>query len=163
MPGILDNNEIFYTNFEPKQSNRFIMYIDGIPSYIINASDRPKLTIGETEIQHMNVSRYVAGKPKWETIQIELYDPIDNSGTQAVMNWIRACYEPETGRMGYSDFYKKEIRLNAIGPVGDIVEEWILKGAWITNPELGKFDWKTENQLMAITLTIRYDLAILNY
>ena len=30
---VLDPNEIFYTAFEPKQQNRFILYVDGIPSY----------------------------------------------------------------------------------------------------------------------------------
>ena len=32
---VLDPNEIFFTAFEPKQANRFIMYIDGIPAYEI--------------------------------------------------------------------------------------------------------------------------------
>ena len=32
---VLDPNEIFYTAFEPKQQNRFILYVDGIPSYQI--------------------------------------------------------------------------------------------------------------------------------
>ncbi|HPM21464.1 MAG TPA: hypothetical protein PLY35_09485 [Thermotogota bacterium] len=159
---ILDNNEIFPLKFEPKQVNRFIMYVDDIPSYIIQAADRPKIQIGEVEMPHMNSTWYVAGKPKWQTMSVELYDPIDTSGTQAVMNWIRSCYEAVTGRMGYSDFYKREIRLNALGPAGDIVEEWILKGAWITNPDFGKYDWKSEG-LLNITLTIRYDYALLNY
>jgi hypothetical protein len=32
---VLNPNEIFFTAFEPKVQNRFIMYVDGIPSYII--------------------------------------------------------------------------------------------------------------------------------
>ena len=32
---VLNPNEIFFTAFEPKVANRFIMYVDGIPSYII--------------------------------------------------------------------------------------------------------------------------------
>ncbi len=32
---VLDPNEIFFTAFEPKVANRFVMYVDGIPSYII--------------------------------------------------------------------------------------------------------------------------------
>ena len=32
---VLDPNEIFYTAYEPKQANRFILYMDGFPSYII--------------------------------------------------------------------------------------------------------------------------------
>jgi len=32
---VLNPNEIFFTAFEPKVANRFIMYVDGIPAYII--------------------------------------------------------------------------------------------------------------------------------
>ena len=32
---VLQANEIFFTAFEPKQKNRFIMLVDGIPSYQI--------------------------------------------------------------------------------------------------------------------------------
>ena len=32
---VLDPNEIFFTAFEPKQQNRFIMFIDGIPSFAV--------------------------------------------------------------------------------------------------------------------------------
>jgi len=32
---ILTSDEIFFTAFEPKVQNRFIMYVDGIPAYII--------------------------------------------------------------------------------------------------------------------------------
>ena len=36
-------------------------------------------------------------------------------------------------RDGYSDFYKKDITFNVLGPVGDKVEEWTLKGSYIQN------------------------------
>ena len=35
MAEVLEFNDMFYTNFEPKMKNRFIMEIDGIPSYLI--------------------------------------------------------------------------------------------------------------------------------
>ena len=56
-----------------------------------------------------------------------LYDPITPSGAQAVMEWIRLHHESVTGRDGYSDFYKKDLTINVLGPVGDIVSEWIIK------------------------------------
>ena len=43
---VLDPNEIFFTAFEPKQSNRFIMYIDGIPAYEIKGVSNVNLTQG---------------------------------------------------------------------------------------------------------------------
>ena len=33
---VLDPNEIFFTAFEPKQANRFILYVDGFPSYLLS-------------------------------------------------------------------------------------------------------------------------------
>ena len=32
---ILNTNEMMFTAFEPKLQNRFIMYIDGIPAFLV--------------------------------------------------------------------------------------------------------------------------------
>jgi hypothetical protein len=60
-----------------------------------------------------------------------LFDPITPSGAQAVMEWVRLHHESVTGRDGYSDFYKKDLTIDVLGPVGDIVSEWVIKGAFI--------------------------------
>ena len=78
------------------------------------------------------------------------------------MEWVRLSHESVTGRDGYSDFYKKDIRFNALGPVGDVVEEWILKGAYASQANFGEMDWATDTPV-EISLTIRMDYAILNY
>ena len=75
---------------------------------------------------------------------------------------MRLHKESVTGRDGYSDFYKKDITINVLGPVGDKVEEWTLKGAWITDANFGDMAWET-NDPMDITLTLRYDYAILQF
>jgi len=67
---VLDPNEIFYTAFEPKQQNRFILYVDGIPSYQIKGMGAVSLTQGTVQLNHINVARYVKGKTLWNTIQM---------------------------------------------------------------------------------------------
>ena len=62
---ILDPNSIFFTPFEPKQPNRFIMYMDGFPSYLVKGVGAVSLTQGSVQLNHMNVSRYVKGKTIW--------------------------------------------------------------------------------------------------
>jgi hypothetical protein len=126
MANLVAENEIFFNSFEPKVSNRFIMYVDGLPSYIVRASDRPNFTQDPIALPHINVERYIKGRSKWNPINITLYDPISPSGAQAVMEWVRLHHESVTGRDGYADFYKKDIIFNTLGPVGDKVEEWIL-------------------------------------
>ena len=160
---VIDPNEIFFTAFEPKQANRFILYMDGIPSYIIKAAAAVTLTQGEVILNHINVQRKVKGKSTWGDVQLTLFDPITPSGAQAVMEWVRLSHESVTGRDGYSDFYKKDLTINILGPVGDIVSEWVLKGAWIKEANFGEYNWDTENQQIDMTVTLAIDYAVLNF
>lgn len=160
---ILDANEIFFTAFEPKQANRFIMYMDGIPSYIVKGVNAVTLTQGEVVLNHINVQRKVKGKTTWGDIQMTLFDPITPSGAQSVMEWVRLHHESVTGRDGYSDFYKKDLVLDVIGPVGDVVSEWILKGAFIKEANFGDYNWDTENAAVNITMTVAVDYCVLNF
>ena len=162
MANLVSENEMFYNQFEPKLKNRFIMYIDGIPSYMIRKISRPTMTQEPKELPHINLSRYVKGKTKWSQIQCTLYDPIAPSGAQAAMEWFRLHHESVTGREGYADFYKKDITFNMLGPVGDKVEEWICRGCLITELNFGDADWSTDD-LAEISLTFQPDMCILNY
>ena len=159
---ILDTNEMMYTAFEPKLKNRFVMFIDGIPAFLIRQAKKPQITFSDVILDHINVKRKIKGKANWEDVTCTLYDPVTPSGAQAVMEWVRLSHESVTGRDGYSDFYKKDIRFNTLGPVGDVVEEWILKGAYCHAADFGEADWSSSDPT-DITLTIRMDYAILNY
>jgi len=160
---VLDPNEIFFTAFEPKQQNRFIMYVDGIPAYLIKGVSAVTLTQEEVVLNHINVLRKVKGKSKWSNITMTLFDPVTPSGAQAVMEWVRLHHESVTGRDGYSDFYKKDLTFDVLGPVGDIVSEWIIKGALITEANFGEYNWDTENTAVNIQMTVQPDYCILNF
>jgi hypothetical protein len=160
---VLNPNEIFFTAFEPKQQNRFIMYIDGFPSYMVKGVSAITLTQDTVKLNHMNVARYVKGKSNWGAITFTLFDPITPSGAQSVMEWVRLHHESVTGRNGYSDFYKKDLTFNVIGPVGDIVSEWIIKGALITDANFGEYSWDNESVAQNITMTVQPDYCVLNF
>ena len=160
---VLDPNEIFYTAFEPKQTNRFILYIDGIPSYLVKGMGAVSLEQTSITLNHINVQRYVKGKSKWGTIAFTLFDPITPSGAQSVMEWVRLHHESVTGRDGYSDFYKKDLTFNVVGPVGDIVSEWIVKGAMITSATFGDYSWDDEGVAVNVTMEVQPDYCVLNF
>jgi len=162
MAEILEFNEMFYTNFEPKMKNRFIMEIGGIPSYLIKTANRPNIQFEAVTLEHINLKRKLKGKGEWQDLEITLYDPIVPSGAQAVMEWVRTSHESLTGRDGYADFYKKDIDIYMLGPVGDKIENWKLKGAFILNAQFGELDW-TSNDPAEITLTLAYDYAVLEF
>ena len=160
---VLDPNEIFYTAYEPKQANRFILYMDGFPSYIIKQISSFAIENGEVILQHINVDRKLKGKSKWGDVTLNLYAPVTPSGAQAVMEWVRLHHESVTGRDGYSDFYKKDLTLNVLGPVGDIVSEWVLKGAYIKTATFPEFNWSTENTPVELQMALGIDYAVLNF
>ena len=159
---ITSTNDMFFTAFEPKLQNRFLMKIDGIPAYLIKKISRPSITFNEVVLDHINVKRKIKGKANWENISCELYDPVTPSGAQAVMEWVRLSHESVTGRDGYSDFYKKNIDIETLGPVGDVVENWRLMGTYCQSAAFGDMDW-TSDAPVSITMNIVMDYAILNY
>jgi hypothetical protein len=160
---LLNSNEIFYRQWEPKVKNRFILYMDGIPSFLIKKVKRPTYKAEKKTLDHINLQRYYKGKSTWDDISMELYDPVVPSGAQAVMEWVRLGHESVTGRDGYQDFYKKDLTINVLGPVGDKVEEWTLKGAFITSADFGEGDWGDGGEPLMVSLTLAIDYAILQF
>ena len=160
---VLDPNSMFFTAFEPKQQNRFIMYVDGFPSYIIKAVSGMGFSQEEIVLNHINVYRKIKGKLKWNDLSLTLFDPITPSGAQALMEWVRLHHESVTGRDGYSDFYKKDITLNILGPVGDIVGVWIIKGAFVKTAKFSDYDWAQGEQAITLDISIAMDYCVLNF
>ena len=159
---VLDANEIMFKAFEPKVQNRFVLISDAIPTFMVKNLSAPEFTDEVVKLDHINTYRKIRGKREWQDITMTLYDPITPSGAQAVMDWARLSYESVTGRAGYSDFYKKELTINILGPVGDIIGEWIIKGAFITQADFGDYDWSS-SEVVDVSLTVAMDYCILNY
>ena len=164
MADLLSAQEIYFTAYEPKVQNRFIMYIDGIPAYMIKAASRPNINNNVITLDHINLKRKLKGKSEWQDLTITLYDPIVPSAAQAVMEWVRLCHESVTGRNGYADMYKKDITINVLGPVGDKVEEWQIKGAFPSQVDFNTsaLDWSAQEALL-ITVTLAMDYCVLQY
>ena len=163
MAEVLEFDKMFYTNFEPKMKNRFIMEIEGIPSYLVKAANRPTIQFESVKIDHINVYRKLKGKGEWQDLEITLYDPIVPSGAQAVMEWVRLGHESITGRDGYAEFYKKDVDFYMLGPVGDKIEQWKLKGAFLLTVNFGDVDMSNATDPATITVTLAYDYAILEF
>jgi hypothetical protein len=162
MAEILEFDKMFYTNFEPKMKNRYVMEIENIPSYLVKAANRPTIQFETITLDHINVKRKLKGKGEWQDVSITLYDPIVPSAAQAVMDWVRLGHESITGRDGYADFYKKDITFYMLGPVGDKIEQWTLKGAFISQANFGDLSFDS-NEPATIELTLTYDYAILEF
>ena len=154
------------TEFQPKFQNQFVLEIEGIDSFLVRkANILPSLTIGEKEIDWINLKRYLAGsKPKFDTVSITLWDPIAPSGMQLVMEWVRLHWEQLTGRAGYADFYKRDIVLKLLDPPGNVISRLEYTGAFITTVNFGAVqpDYSAD-EFLNIELTLRFDNFVLTF
>jgi len=162
MAETLDVTSMLPNKFEPKRKNRWVLMIEGIDAYIMKTTARPTVTTEEVEVPFINFRRYLAGLTKFNTLAVTLYDPIAPSGAQQVMEWIRLTLETVSGRAGYADFYKRDIQLKLLDPVGTVVELWDIKGAWITEANFGELTYE-DGTLAEISLTLRFDNAVLQF
>jgi len=138
-------NEILDSSFEPKTSNRFIVEFQSpfnIPLYSIHKISLPSFTKAH------QFSRII-----WDDIIVEFYDPVSPSTSQAIMEGLRKLREMDTQDI--------TISIKMLGPVGDTVSEWLIKGE-IDTINFGELNWKKDD-VVNITMKIKTTSAILNY
>lgn len=162
MPEILDTNRMLANEFEPKRPFRWILEIDGIDAFTAATTSRPKKEFEKIEINYINQKRYLAGKGTWQTIKIELYDPISPSAMQKVIEWLRLVHDDATGRMGYASLYKRNFSLKMLDPGGVVIEKWTAKGAWPTNIDGGELDY-SNNEALKVSFDVQADAWELNF
>tara|TARA_A100001011_G_scaffold397259_2_gene497691 strand:+ start:1562 stop:2050 length:489 start_codon:yes stop_codon:yes gene_type:complete len=162
MAETLSVTDMLPNKFEPKRNYRWILAVEGIDSFLVKSTKRPSYTINATKIEYINSYRYVAGKADLGDFSLTLHDPIAPSGAQQVMEWIRTHYESVSGRAGYADFYKRDIQLKLLDPIGTVIELWDIKGAFIKSADFGGLDY-TGGEIMQVSLTLSMDNCVLQF
>lgn len=162
MAELLEVQDMLANTFEPKRKFRWILAIEGVDSFLMKSAARPTIQTEEFQIDYINATRYLASKYTFEPMEVTLHDAIAPSGAQQVMEWIRLAHEHVTQRGGYADFYKRDIQLKMLDPLGSVVELWDIKGAFVQSANFNELSY--DNMESAdITLTIRFDLAVLQF
>ena len=161
MADVRSVNQMLADTFEPKRTNRWFFQFaeDVIPQFVAKTFARPTFSQDPVVIDYINSKRWLAGKFEWGTVAMTLHDPIAPSASQKIMEWSRLAHETISGRDGYAAFYKKDFSLKLMDPVGVTVEQWDIKGAFLTDADFGGLDY-TSSDLADITLTFRFDRAI---
>ena len=162
MAETLSVTDMLPNKFEPKRQYRWVLAIEGIDSFLITTANRPQVNISDKKIDFINSYRRVAGKLEFQDLSIKLHDPIAPSGAQQMMEWIRTHYESVSGRAGYADFYKRDIQLKMLDPIGTVVELWDIKGAFLTSVNFNGLGYDQDDIVM-IDATIKFDNCVLQF
>jgi hypothetical protein len=162
MATTLDVSEMLPTKFQTIAKRQFLLAIEGVDAFLVKTAARPTITTEEVPINWINSTRYIAGKTTFGTMSVTLHDAIAPSGAQQVMEWVRLCFESVTGRSGYADFYKRDIQLKMLDPLGTVIQLWDIKGAWVQEANFNDVTYEGSDQT-EISLTIRFDNAVLQF
>tara|TARA_Y100000034_G_C6861687_1_gene392266 strand:- start:570 stop:1061 length:492 start_codon:yes stop_codon:yes gene_type:complete len=163
MAETLSVTDMLPNKFEPKRQYRWILAIEGIDAFLVKDTKRPSFTLGTAKIEYINSYRKISGKLDMGNLTVGLHDPIAPSGAQQVMEWIRTHMESVSARAGYADFYKRDIQLKLLDPVGTVVELWDIKGAFITSADFGTLSYTGGEDPLGITLTLEFDNCVLQF
>lgn len=162
MAETLDVVDMLPNRYEPKRTFRWILQIEGIDAFLMKSAQRPQRVFEPITIDWINHKRYLAGKHEFQPLTIELYDAIAPSGAQQVEEWLRLNFESVSGRAGYADFYKRDIQLKMLDPIGTVVELWDIKGAWAMDVNYNELSYEN-NEAAWVSVVIKYDNAVLQF
>lgn len=127
---------------------------------MVKSVSRPTVTTEKVEINWINQQRKIGGKTTFGDINVKLHSAIAPSAEQQIMEWSRLCHESISGRDGYPDFYKRDVQLKILDPMGTIIQLWEIKGAFITEANFGEMTYEGSD-LAEIDITLAYDNMVL--
>lgn len=154
--------DVSWKVWEPRFSKDFLFYLEpaGPPSYLVTTASRPNFQLEPVVIDHMNLKRKFAGKGDWQDIELTLNDPVSPEGTAQIYSWLREHHDAESGTNGRPSQYKRQLRLDLLTGEGEVVETWVLYGAFLNNVNWGstQLDWSSSEPLR-FTIGLTYDWA----
>lgn len=124
------NSRSWKSFHESKKENNFLVRFEGIFDINPNAvfrTTRPSVVSNGEEL-------------KWSDMVFYMYDPISPSTTQAVMNGLELLKKLDHTLKQRSI----TVSIQLLGPVGDIVEEWVVKGT-IEKIDFGRLDRRNDD------------------
>tara|TARA_Y100001973_G_C5196598_1_gene334688 strand:+ start:748 stop:1341 length:594 start_codon:yes stop_codon:yes gene_type:complete len=164
---------IFWTDAnraDPKRNYRFKLTITGIPGdaliWYAKSVTKPNVEISQTEHVYLNHKFYYPGRVEWADVTAVLVDPVSPAVVQTVMSKLEAGgYRIPRNTSDMTTVSKAGlvnqvlgVSIDQIDNVGNSVEHWELKNAWIKSVNFSTLDYESED-LSTVDVVFRYDWA----
>ena len=119
----------------------------------------PTITQNPIEINRGNSTIKFAGKPSFNTLNIEAYDYIGSDVKDTLLAWQYQCYNNRYDYVGSAWDYKKDCQLLQLTPDGTLVRYWDIKGAWLQSVTPGDFNMGSGDEAQTVQAELVYDWA----
>jgi hypothetical protein len=126
---------------------------------------RPNLTFPEIPIEIYNSRIYVAGKPSWEAVTVNVRDDASGEVAKLVGEQVQKQFDfSEQASAASGIDYKFQLRCQILdGGNGvfapNVLEEWEMYGCYIASANYNGLNYGT-SEAVTITLSIRFDNAV---
>jgi phage tail-like protein len=140
----------------PRQKHQFTVRVDGFDAAWFEEATIPAV---ELETDSFNPAGSVratkfAGRATFEDASLKKGMPSDSSDMIA-WNWLTTANNTEAGELGDPTVYKKDIEIVHVDRVGQPIQTWTLKGAWVKKIEWGDNSGaSSEHVVETITLSL---------
>ena len=163
---------------EPKRQFRWLLYIAGMPQFIVKNVKKPSFSVAVTPHDFINYKFKYPGRVEWQDVTITIVDPVqpdstaslvkilENSGYVYPDDYTTQSTEPKTiSKSQMVNSLGGQIQLVQFGAnTGDqqenVLEKWSINNPIITSVDFGNLDYSSDD-LVNISMTIAYDWAYL--
>ena len=120
--------------YEDRIVHRYVMHImdiNGTQSFLVRLDSNPTLDTYPIDVS-LGFNVRTLTRQEWQPLTIKIIDTINNSSVDYFSDWMHQGFNyDQIGVVALARDYKRTIKLEKIDPVGGIVAEWELHGAFI--------------------------------
>lgn len=126
---------------------------------------RPNISFAEIPVEIYNSTVYLAGKPKWESVSVNVRDDVSGEVARLVGEQMQKQFDfSEQASAAAGNNYKFQLRCQILdGGNGvfapTVLEEWELYGCYIASANYNSLNYGT-SEVVTISLSIRFDNAV---
>lgn len=163
---------------EPKRKHKFLVTVGTLPRILAKSVNKPNADITVGEHKFLGNTYKFPGGIKWNDVTVTFVDTendqiiqeiqnriLSNAGNQSPVKKGEALAGSTSTQLklfdksGAVSALGKEVRIQQIDEMGNVVEDWVLYNAWISKIDLGEVSYESDNALSEYKLTIVYDWA----
>ena len=158
-------------NIEPKRKFRWLLYISGMPQFIVKTVKKPAFKVGSTPHKFLNYEFHYPGAVTWDPVTMTIVDPVQPDSARSLYKILEGAgyviptgYAQETpktiSKKAMVDQLGGEIKIVQVDPAGVPIETWTLKNPQIDSVEFDSLDYGSD-EILNINVSFKYDFATL--
>jgi hypothetical protein len=125
---------------------------------------RPTVSFNRVELHRYNSVSYIAGKHKWDPVELVIEDDVTGSASAVIQaqlqaqQWLIGSEGQWLATAGEGSIYKFSLNMDMMDGNDQVIETWTLEGCWLQDTKYGDLSYK-DDAAVNISMTISYDHA----